>query len=144
MGLFSKKEAKELMLPYDVVGPQSELDKKFGVFSFIAYGDFNDETLYFIQSFKLSAAAKDEYESIIDKIIKFKAKEIKVNVLFKDGKPISGGISASTLLDVYKDALDLNEKIGGYGDFRDYITYTEELANKISNEYPESDDLIIF
>ena len=147
MGLFSKKEVKEFMMPYDVIGPQSETDKKFGVFSLVAHREINGETLYFVQFFKLPAVIKDEFENIINKIMNFKAEEIKVLVEFKDGKPTLCGIEAPTLLEVYKDALDLNinlKESWTYGDYRDYISYTKQLTVKIEKEYPDSKDLIVF
>lgn len=147
MGLFSKKEVKEFMMPYDVIGPQSELDKKFGGFCLVAYGEVNGETLYVTQFFKLPAIIKNEYESIINKIMSFKAKEIKVLIEFKNGKPTAGGITVPTLLELYKDTLDLNinlKESWSYGDYRDYISYTEQLGCKLKNEYPKAEDLNIF
>ena len=128
MGFFSKKETKEYMMPYDLIEPQSDLDKKFGAFTIVAYGEVEGEKLYFVQFFKLPALYKGEYENIIKKMSKVKTKEVKVVIIFKDGKPTLCRIDVESLLGIYGD----------------YTTSIEPFGSKIENEYPDLKDLVVF
>lgn len=104
IGLFTKLEFKDYMMKFEVLKSNEETAYSMGI-DFVAYTDINNEKIFCYASFSIPANkyTYEEYNELVDELLNFKDKEIKVRVIFKKNKAKKFKIDISSIAIAYGD-----------------------------------------
>lgn len=116
MGLFTKPEYRELMLPFEYV--ESDVDSEAGIISIEAYGNVFGENKYCYACYNFTKGImydNGDYEQIIEMLRNCAGKTVKVIFKFKKDKLKSFKIDLNSLCEAYNDERFMFMELNGWG-----------------------------
>lgn len=99
MGLFTKPEFRDYMMKFEVLQPDEVTAKGKGV-DFVAYTNIEGKKIFCFATFLIPY---EEYTQLIEELLDYQGKEIKVKVKFKDNKVKDFKIDISSIATAYND-----------------------------------------
>lgn len=101
MGLFTKSEYKDYMMKFEVIKPDEVTFEGRGI-DFVAYTNIDSEKIFCFATF-LVPYSHEEYTEIINELLEYQDKEIKVQVKFKNNNAKDFKIDISSIASAYND-----------------------------------------